>query len=226
MKYLQNYNIPVSQEAAAGAAVYSKFILFFYDIWVMLFENHFVFKCSTRKIINFYNQHISNKHLDVGIGTGYFLNKCIFPSNNPLIHLMDLNPNTLEKTARRIKRYKPIIHQWNILEPITLDLPKFDSICISNVLHCLPGSIKDKETVFINLKQLLNKNGTLFGLTILGKYVQVGLLYKIFNTIYNKLSLFTNLNDDLEGLESILKSNFSHYKLGLIGSVALFSCNL
>jgi ubiquinone/menaquinone biosynthesis C-methylase UbiE len=226
MKNIIPHNIPVSPQAAAGTAVYTKFVLFFYDLIVMLFENHFVWKCSTKKIINFYNCHISNQHLDVGVGTGYFLDKCTFPSKNPVIHLIDLNINTLEMTSKRINRYHPIIHQWNILEPIKIDLPQFDSICISNILHCLPGNFKTKEIVFKNLKQFIHDNGTLFGLTILGKDVHSGLLYKLFNRIYNNRLIFSNSNDSLNGLEDILKSNFSNYELELIGSVALFSCQI
>jgi ubiquinone/menaquinone biosynthesis C-methylase UbiE len=224
MKNIQRTGIPVTKEAAAGAAVYTKFTLFFYDALVMVFENHFVWKCSTRKIINFYNHHISGKHLDVGVGTGYFLDNCAFPADKPVIHLMDLNRNSLEKTSKRIKRYNPVVHQWNILEPITIKLPKFNSICVSNILHCLPGNIYDKEIVLKNLKRFLNNDGTLFGLTILGRDVKVGILYKLFNSLYNRRKIFSNSNDSLAALDEILKSNFSKYTLDLEGSVALFSC--
>jgi ubiquinone/menaquinone biosynthesis C-methylase UbiE len=226
MKKLEIKNIPVSQEVAAGAAIYTKFTLLFYDLQVMYFENRFVFKCPTRNIINFYNRNISNKHLDVGVGTGYFLDKCTFSSNNPTIHLMDLNFNSLQRTAKRIKRYNPVIHQWNILELIRTDLPLFDSICISNILHCLPGDFDDKEIVFINLKRFLSSNGTMFGLTILGENIRKGILYKIFNNLYNKYHIFSNKKDNIDKLEKILKSNFRKYELEVIGSVAFFICKL
>lgn len=111
-------NIPVSKEAAAGAAGYSKFALYFYDLYVLMFEMQFVFKCPTHKILDFYNRHISDRHLDVGVGTGYFLDKCNFPVDNPTVYLMDLNLNSLQKTADRIKRYNPVAHHWNVFEPI------------------------------------------------------------------------------------------------------------
>jgi hypothetical protein len=57
-------------------------------------------------------------HLDVGVGTGYFLDRCTFPVAAPEVHLMDLNPNCLEKTARRIRRYRPVTHRCNVLDPI------------------------------------------------------------------------------------------------------------
>lgn len=226
MAHPTDFNIPVSKEAAAGAAVYSKFILFFYDLLVMVFENHFVWKCPTGKIIEFYNQHVSDRHLDIGVGTGYFLDRCTFPDPHPVIHLMDLNRNSLEKTSKRIKRYQPVTHRWNILEPIPIDLPKFNSICISNILHCLPGSIETKDAVFKNLKRFIAEGGIVFGLTILGRNVKVGLLYKLFNGMYNRLSIFSNARDDAEGLEKLLKSNFTQYSIDTIGSVAFFSCKI
>ncbi|MBN1495652.1 MAG: class I SAM-dependent methyltransferase [Spirochaetes bacterium] len=218
--------IPSSREAAAGSAIYSKLILSIYDPLVMLFENHLVWKCPTKKIISFYNHHISGNHLDVGVGTGYFLDKCRFPDTDPTVHLMDLNKNSLQVTAKRIKRYNPVIHHWNILETINLNLPRFDSICIGNILHCLPGDFTSKAIVFENLKKYMNNDGILFGLTILGKDVEAGLLYKLFNAMYNKLSIFTNLNDSYEDLEKVLQLHFHTYHLELVGSVALFSCKL
>jgi ubiquinone/menaquinone biosynthesis C-methylase UbiE len=224
MKAHQSENTPVTREAAAGAAVYSKFTLFFYDALVMLFENRFVWKCPTRAFIDFYNRHVSNNHLDVGVGTGYFLDRCAFPGGSPVIHLMDLNLNCLERTSRRIKRYDPVIHQWNVLAPVAFDLPLFDSICISNILHCLPGDFKSKEIAFTNLKRYLNKGGVLFGSTILGKDVSAGFLYKIFNGIYNRWLVFSNLQDDIKSLNEILAGNFNDYSVELKGSIAFFCC--
>lgn len=60
---------------AAGAAVYSKPFLSVYDLYVLGFSNTFVWHCPARLILDFYNEHISRKHLDVGVGTGYFLDK-------------------------------------------------------------------------------------------------------------------------------------------------------
>jgi len=42
-----------------------------YDLWVLGFSNTFVWRCPTRLLLEFYNEHISGNHLDVGVGTGY-----------------------------------------------------------------------------------------------------------------------------------------------------------
>ncbi|MFC1837033.1 hypothetical protein ACFL2Q_20320 [Thermodesulfobacteriota bacterium] len=72
----------VSEDAAAGAAVYSNLLLAIYDIEVLMFELPYVFKCPLRDVMDFVNRHISSIHLDVGVGTGYFLDKCNFPLNS------------------------------------------------------------------------------------------------------------------------------------------------
>ena len=213
----------VSDEAAAGAAVYSNLLLSIYDIEVLMFELQYIFKCPLRRVMEFFNENISGIHLDVGIGTGYFLHKCKFPVENPVIHLIDLNPNTLLKTAKRIKRYDPVAHQCNVLEPIKANLPMFDSISAINFLHCLPGSMLDKEIAIKNLKPFLKKCGVLFGTTVLGQGVDVGILYRMANLAYNKKSIFSNLNDNISDLEVILKNNFKSYSVQTVGSVAFFS---
>lgn len=47
MSKTNGINIPVSKEAAAGAAAYSKFVLSIYDIEVLMFEMRFIFKCPS-----------------------------------------------------------------------------------------------------------------------------------------------------------------------------------
>lgn len=218
-----NKDVPASKEAAAGAAIYSKFVLALYDIEVLMFEMPVIFKCPLRAVMNFYNENVTDLHLDVGVGTGYFLDRCSFPGPSPLIHLMDLNRNSLEKTAGRIRRYRPVTHQWNVLEPpLTLDLPVFRSISASNFLHCLPGNLLDKEIVFKNLRPFLAAGGVFFGTTVLGRGVDAGFLYRKMNALYNRSAIFHNSHDTLEDLETVLARNFQSYTVKIVGSIAFF----
>jgi len=215
--------INVTDDTAAGAAVYSKLLLSFYDTEVLRFELPYIFKCPLRDAKDFFQNNVSGNHLDVGVGTGYFLDKCKFPVENPTVHLMDLNANTLYKTSNRIKRYSPVSHQCNVLEPIQEDLPMFDSISAMNFFHCLPGTMLSKETAIKNLMPFLNEGGVFFGITVLGEGVDAGYLYRKANAIYNKKSIFSNLHDNASDLETILRNNFENAFVKVIGSVALFS---
>jgi len=213
----------VSKEVVAGASVYSNLLLSVYDIEVLMFELPYIFKCPLHKVKDFFNKNVSGVHLDVGVGTGYFLDKCNFPVENPTVHLMDLNPNTLQRTSNRIIRYEPVSHQCNVLEPIQADLPMFDSISAINFLHCLPGSMLTKEAAIKNLKPFLQDGGVFFGVTVLGQGVDVGMLYRMANSIYNKKSIFSNLHDNASDLEVILNNNFEKSTVRIVGSVAFFS---
>jgi hypothetical protein len=115
-----------------------------------------------------------------------------------------------------------VLHQWNILEPINKEIPVFNSISASNFLHCLPGTMIEKEILFKNLNPYLCEGGVFFGTTVLGQGVEAGFLYKKMNSIYNKSAIFCNLNDNMVDLETILANNFRRYSVKLIGSIALF----
>ncbi len=216
--------IPASPEVAAGAAVYSKALLAVYDLVVLGIELPLVFRCPARRTLELYDAHASDTHLDVGVGTGWFLDRCRFPVARPVVHLADLNPNCLDRTSRRIRRYAPVTHVWNAFEPFGEPLPRFGSIAISNFLHCLPGSMREKERVIRNLRPHLREGGVLFGATVLGRGVdQVGALYRATNRAYNRKSIFCNLEDDAEGLETILARSFASHTVTVVGAMALFT---
>jgi ubiquinone/menaquinone biosynthesis C-methylase UbiE len=212
----------MKEEMQSGARIYSKPALQLYDFVVLKFSNTFAWKCPSKILLDLYNTNISANHLDIGVGTGYFLDKCTFPKP-PKISLLDLNPNTLDVSAQRISRYKPETHQGDILEPVSL--PQFDSIAINYLLHCLPGDLRSKEMVFKNGRALLNKNGVLFGATILGDMSRSNFLAKKLLTLYNSKKIFSNLNDKIEDLEALLAKHFKRYTLKQQGQVAIFTAH-
>ena len=101
-----------------------------------------------------YNENVSVNHLDVGVGTGYFLDHCRFPTEKPRIVLLDLSQSSIKVAARRLKRYEPEVYKVNVLELLSIECPKFDSIGLTSLLHCLPGTIRTKGVVFDHLKAL------------------------------------------------------------------------
>ena len=171
----------VSDDVAAGAALYSNFVLSVYDFEVLMFELPVIFKCSLKSMRDFYASHFSDTHLEVGVGTGYFPSKTLPNIVNPIIHLMDLNPNSLEKTSQRLKKYSPISHLHNVFDPVPNNLPLFKSIAAINFFHCLPGTMLEKEIVITNLKKLLKNGGVFYGATVLGEGLNVGKIFEKTN---------------------------------------------
>jgi 2-polyprenyl-3-methyl-5-hydroxy-6-metoxy-1,4-benzoquinol methylase len=212
-----------AEQVEAGQAVYSKRTLAVYDFVVLGISNRFIWKCPTRRLEGHYNQHVTANHLDVGVGTAYFLDRCKFPSPTPRIALMDLNPNTLDFASKRIARYRPHTYRRNVLEPISIDGERFDSIGINYLLHCIPGSIELKAIAIDHLKALLNPNGVLFGSTLLQGGVARSWLAKRLMAVYNKKGIFANEQDDLDGLTSALKQRLRDVSVEVIGCAAIFS---
>ena len=210
-------------DALKGAAVYTPAALALYDLAVLRFSNSLVWRCSSHVLLDFYNRHISAKHLDIGVGTGYFLDKCRFPSTAPKIALFDLNPNSLAKSAKRLRRYNPSCYLGNALHRIDIGMSDFDSISLNYLLHCLPGNLASKSIVFEHVKPLLKDGGVIFGSTILGEGVRHNPLAQQLMKIYNAKGIFSNLSDSRSDLEAGLKAHFDEHTIHIAGCVALFS---
>lgn len=211
------------EQVTAGQAVYTERVLGSYDILVLGFSNQFVWKCPTQRLLQHYNQHVTSSHLDVGVGTGYFLDYCRFPSQAPRIAMLDLNQNALDFAAKRIARYRPEKYLRNVLEAISIDAEKFDSVGINYLLHCLPGPFEAKAVVLDHLKELMNRNAVLFGSTLLHGGVPRNWFAQFLMGIYNRKGIFSNRNDTLAGLDSALRERFRDVTVESVGCAALFS---
>ena len=71
----------------------------------------------------------------------------------------------------------------------------YDSISMFHVLHCLPGTMDDKETAIANLKRYLSKTGVLYGVTILGNEAGHNAIGRKLLKIYNDKGIMHNLGD-------------------------------
>lgn len=209
----------------AGQAIYNKKVLSIYDLWVLGFSNSFLWKCPTKLLREEFVKNVTINHLDVGVGTGYYLDKCL-SNTERRVALLDLNLNSLISAASRISRFDPEIYHANVLDKLNLKCDRFDSISINYLLHCLPGSIKEKSIVFANLRPYLNEKGILFGSTILGKGTKKSYLASKLMSIYNRKGIFDNNLDSLTELTSSLHEYFNKVDLRTVGCVAIFTAKI
>ena len=215
---------PRADEVEAGQRVYTPFTLRVYDLFVLGFSNRFVWRCRSSKMLERYESHVGARHLDVGVGTGWFLDHCRWPVDSPQITLLDLNENSLSAASGRIRRYAPATVQANVLEPVDLGDSRFDSIGANFLFHCLPGGLEWKATtVASNLRPYLASGGVLFGSTILGRGVTHNLLGRRLMRLYNGKGIFSNVEDDQVGLEQGLASELTDVEIEVVGAVALFA---
>lgn len=216
-------NRPSAAAVHAGQAVYGRLTLAAYDPVVLGLSNRFLWRCPTSRLLRHYRAHLSANHLDVGVGSGYFLDTVPFPEPEPRVALMDLNRAALDFTARRIARYRPEIYRRNVLEPISIDTPAFDSIGLNYLLHCLPGALADKAVAFDHLKTLMQPGATLFGATILGTAKAANPAARALMHLYNRRGIFHNEADTRAVLEAALHARFTSVSVEMVGCVALFS---
>ena len=208
----------------AGQAVYTARFLRTYDLMVLRFNGHLAWRCGPGPLVRMYDRHVSGRHLDIGVGSGYFLDKCTFPVESPEITLMDLNPNSLEAAANRIRRYGPKTHEANALEPFGLPEGGFDSVGLNWLLHCIPGDMTSKGAVFDHCKTVLSPGGVVFGSTVLtGGVPQTWFSRWMLDALNDRNEAFSNRHDDLDTLKAQLDQRFSHTQVEVVGSVAIFS---
>lgn len=213
---------PASRPRVASAAVYTKPILALYDIAVLGLSNRYAWRCPSAEILQWYNTHISANHLDIGVGTGYFLDHCRYPTSRPRLTLLDLNSNSLQRTAARLSRYHPSALLADVLQPLPLRPRTFDSIGLNYLLHCLPGTLAAKAGIFGQLAPLLRPGGCIFGTTILGQGAAQNRLARTLMRTYNTRGIFGNSADMLTDLEQGLRQHFQTYATYVVGMVAFF----
>ena len=207
----------------AGQAAYKGWILtWVYDALVLGFSNHVLWKCPTAGLLDLYNANVTSNHLDVGVGTGYYLDHCRFPDAEPRLALMDLNENSLSCAAKRVARYRPETIRCNALEPIPFDGPGFDSVGVTYLLHCLPGRMADKAVLFDHLRPLMNAGAVLFGATIVQGSAPRGAAAQRLMDLYNAKGIFSNRQDTVEALDHELGKRFPRRDIALVGCVAVF----
>ena len=206
-----------------GQAAFTKPGLALYDFLVLHLNCRLAWRCPNELILAAYRQHVTANHLDVGVGTGYFLDHAVFPVAQPRVGLLDLNANCLKRAAQRIARYRPELYQANLLAPVAINAPRFDSVGMNYVLHCLPGALPEKGVAIGHLKALLNPGGILFGATVLHGGVTRNALAVALMGLFNQRRTLCNRSDDLQGLESSLKQHLQEVRIEVVGCVALFS---
>jgi hypothetical protein len=105
-------------------------------------------------------------------------------------------------------------------------LPSIEPCRINYLLHCVPGSIESKSIAFDYLQTVMNPNAVIFGSTLVQGCVPRSWLAKRLMNLYNSKGIFSNQDDDLEGLETSLNKRFRDVSIEVVGCAVLFSGRL
>jgi Methyltransferase domain len=216
---------PTPEEVAAGHAFYTRRSLAVYDLAILGYFSRVAWRCPAGRIVDHYNRNVSANHLDVGVGTGYFLDHCQFPTfpDAPRLALMDVSTSCLAVAAERVARFEPEVIEANILEPIAYDGARFDSVGLNYVLHCLPGDISSKAVALDHLIALANPGASVFGATLLHEGVERNWFARKVMDRNNSHGIFSNANDSLSELRAALSDRLSDSSVEVVGCVGIFA---
>ena len=182
-----------------------------------------VWRCPSSRLVEQYRQHVGQSHLDVGPGTGYFLEHARLP-DDAQITLLDPNPDVLAHAMRRLSDRHPSVIQADVLKPLPLTAgERFDSAAMNYVLHCLPGPPPRKAAAVQNVAAVLKPGGVLFGATVLGGTAPHTWLSRAVLRFVNSRRIFDNLSDTEQGLRDLLEASFARVEIEVVGSVAVFT---
>ena len=167
-------------------------------------------------MVEHYRSHAGRSHLDVGPGTGYFLERI----DSPSLTLLDLNASCLAAAADRVGHGRSIASlQQSFFDPLPRE-HSFDSIGLNFLLHCIPSH--EKWDRLSQLRGHLRPGGTIFGSTLIPDPETATLAARALNSTYNKLGVFGNADDTMDELENALRG-YTEVSTRRVGQVALFS---
>lgn len=209
-----------------GAAVYNPATLAIYDLLVLRITNSYGWRCSRWSQLDLYNRHFTTRHLDIGPGTGWYLNNVALPAGQATVTLMDLNPNTMKRTEKLLadRGVPTTTHVGSVLQSIDPALGTFESVAAHFLFHCVPGTWENEKGAAIgHIAKAVSDSGVFFGTTVLGKSVDHNLFGKTLMSIYNgRTGIFHNTEDDLQGLTRALEFSFEDVEVNVEGVVAKF----
>jgi ubiquinone/menaquinone biosynthesis C-methylase UbiE len=207
--------------AYRGQADYTPALLRAYDRVVIGLVAWPVWRTPEEPLIEGYRRNIRDNHLDVGPGTGWFIERSGLPDGSS-VTLVDPNPNVLRHATKQLSRFEITAVEGDVLKPLPVEGP-FESAALNLVIHCLPGPMSRKALAIQHIAAVLSPTGTLFGATVLGRSGNHNWLARRVLTAFNSRGAFDNLDDSEQGLREILEASFDEVEIQIAGSAAVFS---
>lgn len=207
--------------AYQGQREYTPLFLRVYDPLILGFLAPVVWRCPSARLADGYRRYVGEHHLDVGPGTGYFLERAGLPDGSHMT-LLDPNKHVLRHASRRLRSLDVTTVEADVLKPLPVH-GLFDSAALNGVLHCLPGPLARKAPAVANVAAVLRPDGVLFGASILGHSGRHTWLARRLLDVNNRRGTFDNVDDTAEGLRGILDESFEQVSLETVGSMAIFA---
>ncbi|CZR44055.1 uncharacterized protein FPRO_13855 [Fusarium proliferatum ET1] len=239
--------MPVIQRTASSAVSWcTPFFLPFYDILIHRISVPLIWRCSSKNNLRpLFSNNFSTRHVDIGVGTGYFPIRAIKDtSRDPKeqqLTLVDLSQHALATARRRVLSKYPEAQVDCVQADAVLPLPeslqgqKFTSASLFLVLHHLSQPTASKANAIANIKGLLTNDGVLTGCTVLGKqWEKTGEGYRVKSEeplgraaayllgYCNRRGGFDNWEDDPNVLVEALEAGFEEVETSVVAMMFVF----
>lgn len=215
-------NTDLSPKPPLGQLFFSAMSHYLYDVGLYQFVTPYIWRCPTRRLLDNYVENISHNHLEIGVGSGYFLKRTLCADYLQRLVLLDLNRQCLKKSAKRLIEFRPRKCHHNILLPLEETSERHTSVGMNYVLHCIPGDFLANRKIFAHIHSALEDNGVFFGATLLTRPWCSGLWSWLLMGCLNGVGIFHNRDHTLADLRHALGSVFRDVELSVVGNAAVF----
>ncbi|GAB7352919.1 hypothetical protein MBLNU459_g3504t1 [Dothideomycetes sp. NU459] len=202
--------------------LYTPWRLTYYDFWVLGIVTTYAWCCpTTTYLLPLFRANVRKNHLDIGVGSGYYLGPSTVPTTTNLT-LIDSESHALAVAKARTRRMDATAIVANVLKPLPLS-QKYDSVSMYYLLHCIPVSIEEKCRVFSNIKVHMTTDGVLTGANILNKGVKQDNFFGAWiRRGITRHGILHNQSDTAYDFEHALRENFCQVETWVVGSIFIF----
>ena len=212
----------MDRSISAGARYYGALTLPLYDLAVLRTVVQYAWKCPLSTEQALYDRCIGARHLDVGVASGYFLDRAKWPVERPELVLMDLNPNSTRYAAHRLRRYSVSEVVGDALEPFPVE-GGFDSVGLFHLLHCIPGNFEEKALIFQHSAAVLNPGGVVFGANVTPVDCAPNMFAKAVLGLSQFFGALNNQRDSHADLKIQLDRYFEDVRIERVGCMSLWA---
>ena len=204
-------------------------MLRWYDAVVPGWLSEHVWDCPASHLADLYSRYTRSRHLDIGVGTGYYLQRLLDSGWSPArLVLADANLDCLAYASRQLS---DVPHETVQLDVLNIDpqlaarLDNVASIAANFLLHCLPQGIASANGLADFAAQVLGDEGVFFGSTITGEVAGQQPTSRTVMRLFNRLHIFGNRGDNVYQLQMLLSSRFAQCRIRSSGCVTMFAAS-
>ncbi|MEC9092472.1 MAG: class I SAM-dependent methyltransferase [Planctomycetota bacterium] len=212
-----------SSKLPEGAKVYTRTTLAFYDFLVHFVSNRLIWGCPTQRLIDHGTTHLTEDHLEIGIGSGKQLCHSAKKRKFHRLVIADVNPDCLQVACQTLRQFGPATLEVDLMDLDLRGHSPFRSIGLNYVLHCLPLDMEEKLAICDRLFEYgLRPGGVLFGATLFSHRGQ-SWVSRLLMKAYNRKKVFSNETDCPSRFHQWCVQRASSFHFQKIGCVGFFA---